>query len=1090
MAAFRRYADKNGLFIPIAAPIPSGRRGRFAVTLNNGGVMIEGEADIVSSATTPSVLHGRVGMTLRFVEPDIKSKTVLVELEQARLTMRPQPPSVPPRPAQIPAEPRPKVPTIAGRIDANNQLAECVAIGDIEALEATVPQVPKSGGPRFVVPTIPPVAGGGRPKAPSTPPMGYPAAAKPATMPPPVRPLTPSSPPPLAGPPAIPPKPPSIAPIASARPAGTQPPATKPLGAMPPLAKPSGAMPPLAKPSSEGPALPRTATMLGTGGTAAKATDEIALPRTSTLVGTSAPPSPPTSTPSAAQSGPTLVAAPIVSTTPSDVMPAVAKPGLVTPTSITTVDAPLDVPPEKPSPTQGWDAASPENDTGDDSDDGDFLGEEAPRDTLAMPALDPAEAVAALARARNPSDELTAVPPSRAAGLFQAMPPGSDSDTFASVSVASEKDAVPEPVPEDPPSISRPNGATGSGRVMLPPPRRTTGNTQPPAIANPMPVVSAKPTLSGVVPVRAPTQIGLPIVESKRPARTSGEVPLPPVVAEAREAKVPAPDVSDEPTDITGVPVVAESDEPAVVIASAPPVEDPPPPPSRTKSGPILPGAMRKTVIGVAVVPDGVTVLPASPSSPVEKPTEEQAAVEPAVEVAVEQAGVEPYLEAAIASAKKEVSADDAAAEEPTAKPAITQRPPVIEEPSGDWTMIPGAEGPTILPRKPEGKDGADGKRDTGDWTIENSPAGWTAPAKVDPRANIRPNTGPPVAMVAGEKPLEVTMTAKAFDIEEETKSGLKVEVDSSLGVEPPIAAGIDLAFQSTQFAAAQPVIMTPPPGTLSPIGASQMPPMVRMPSAGSGSFPEYPQASRSSAPADLFGKHASVGDSTSMIDTGKKTRFVIIAVSAGLAIVVGVVLLIVFGLGGEPKKTGSAAPAIAPVPADAAEVVAPPVVVDAAASVEPAVDAAQQATVAPSGECFVEVTSTPSGAEIATEKDVLGVTPARIVLPCGSEAKLTVRKAKFASSTRSVTPTQEGAKLKVTLGKTLYAVKVTSSPPGASITIAGKSAGVTPAMIKLPAGEQTVISIAKPGFNPDNPKITPKQNNQSIHVNLKKKGR
>jgi PEGA domain len=1226
VAAFRRYADKNGLFIPIAAPIPAGRRGRFAVTLKDGGVMIEGEADIVSSAATPSVLHGRVGMTLRFVEPDIKSKTVLIELEQARLAMKPQPPSVPPRPAQIPAEPRAKVPTIAGRIDANNQLAECVAIGDIDGLEATVPQVSKSGGPRFVVPTIPPVAGG-RPKAPTTPPMGYPAAAKPATMPPPVRPHTPSAPP------SIPPKPSSF----PLRPTGTQPPPPmKPIGTMPPLAKPSGATPPLAKPSgatpplatppaaspplatasgatasgatasgatasgatasgatasgatasgatasgatasgatapltkppAEGLALPRTSTVIGTGetsvlakasttavetaaeiaatktaaaataaaataaaATAAAATaaaktaaaktaaaetvavetaaadtavlraraaaettaaaQGLALPRTSTMVGTSAPAPAPTTM--AAQSGPTLVAAPIVNAP-------------VTPMSITTVDAPLDVtldlpldvrldvPPEKPSLTQGWDAAEPEADTGDDSEEGELLDEDAPRDTIAMPAVDPGEAVAALVRSRTPSDELTAFPATRSASLFQAMPPGSDSDTFTAVGV---RDGVPEPVPEDPPSISRPNnGATGSGKVTLPPPRRTTGNTQPPprnpTPSAPLPVVSAKPTLSGLAPVRAPTQIGLPIVDGKRPAPRTGEIPLPPVVAEARD-KVATPEVSDEPTDITGVPVVAaEPDDSSIVIASSPPTADPPPAPSRTKSGPILPGTMRKTVMGIAVVPDGVTVLPASPSGPVAKPTEPEI---PTVEVAVEQAAVEPYLAAAIASAKKvEVNLDDAAADEPTGKPSITQRPPVIEEPSGDWTMIPGAEGPTILPRKPDGS-AADGP--PGDWTIarlESSPDGWSAPAKVAPvRPNLRTNTGPPVAMVAGEKPLEVTMTAKAFDIEEETKSGLKVEVDASLAVEPQISAGIDLAFQSTQFAVPSPVIMTPPPGTLSPIGVmnpSQLPPMVRMPSAGSGSFAEYPQASRSSAPADLFAKHAHIGDSTSMIDTGKKKRVVIIVVSAGLAIVVGVVLLIVFGLGGDPKKPGTS-PAVNPPPVvDAAQAVAPPVS-DATAAVEPAVDATEKAS-PPSGDCFVEVTSTPSGADVSNDKDVLGVTPAKLTLPCGAEVKLTVRKAKFASSTRSITPTQDGAKLKVTLGKTVYSVKVTSSPPGATITIAGKSAGVTPAMIKLPAGEQTVISIAKPGFAADNPKITPKQNNQSIHVNLKKKGR
>src|SRR5260221_602832 len=93
VAAFRRYADKNGLFIPISEPLPSGGRTRFAVTLRDGGVMIEGEAEIVSSARTPSVLHGRIGMTLRFLDPDEASQTTLAELVRARLAMKPAPPS-------------------------------------------------------------------------------------------------------------------------------------------------------------------------------------------------------------------------------------------------------------------------------------------------------------------------------------------------------------------------------------------------------------------------------------------------------------------------------------------------------------------------------------------------------------------------------------------------------------------------------------------------------------------------------------------------------------------------------------------------------------------------------------------------------------------------------------------------------------------------------------------------------------------------------------------------------------------------------------------------------------------------------------
>src|SRR5215468_3893362 len=158
VAAFRRYADKNGLFIPIGDPLPPGGRSRFAVTLRDGGVMIEGEAEIVSSARVPSVMHGRVGMTLRFVEPDDASRTTLSELEKARLAMKPAPPSVPPRPADIPAEPRPVPPPVQGRIDAVNALAECVAIGDVSALGPPLPPVtlsPPKTGPKFVMPAIP-----------------------------------------------------------------------------------------------------------------------------------------------------------------------------------------------------------------------------------------------------------------------------------------------------------------------------------------------------------------------------------------------------------------------------------------------------------------------------------------------------------------------------------------------------------------------------------------------------------------------------------------------------------------------------------------------------------------------------------------------------------------------------------------------------------------------------------------------------------------------------------------------------------------------------------------------------------------------
>lgn len=173
VAAFRRYADKNELFVPIREPLPVGCRGRFAVTLKDGGVMIEGAAEIVRSAPTASVLHGRVGMTLRFLEPDAASKTLLRELERARLAMRPAPPSVPPRPAEIPAEPRPVPPRVQGRVDAVNALAECVVIGDTSAL----------GPPAAAAPVAPPPVDTARPGRASDTDAGVPRRESPAVPP-------------------------------------------------------------------------------------------------------------------------------------------------------------------------------------------------------------------------------------------------------------------------------------------------------------------------------------------------------------------------------------------------------------------------------------------------------------------------------------------------------------------------------------------------------------------------------------------------------------------------------------------------------------------------------------------------------------------------------------------------------------------------------------------------------------------------------------------------------------------------------------------------------------------------------------------
>src|SRR5262245_48513721 len=91
VAAFRRYAEKTLLFVPTAAPLANGTRARIAVTLADGSVMIEGDAEVVASTTRAVGLHGRPGMSVRWVALDDTSRQVLDQLVRARLTSRPVP---------------------------------------------------------------------------------------------------------------------------------------------------------------------------------------------------------------------------------------------------------------------------------------------------------------------------------------------------------------------------------------------------------------------------------------------------------------------------------------------------------------------------------------------------------------------------------------------------------------------------------------------------------------------------------------------------------------------------------------------------------------------------------------------------------------------------------------------------------------------------------------------------------------------------------------------------------------------------------------------------------------------------------------
>jgi hypothetical protein len=88
---------------------------------------------------------------------------------------------------------------------------------------------------------------------------------------------------------------------------------------------------------------------------------------------------------------------------------------------------------------------------------------------------------------------------------------------------------------------------------------------------------------------------------------------------------------------------------------------------------------------------------------------------------------------------------------------------------------------------------------------------------------------------------------------------------------------------------------------------------------------------------------------------------------------------------------------------------------------------------------------------------------------------------------THTITPTPEGASVQFVLARQTFLVKVSSTPPGAAVTLGTKSLGVTPTMVKVPAFESSTLSIAKDGYETETETVAPRGNGTAVHTVLKK---
>jgi hypothetical protein len=194
-------------------------------------------------------------------------------------------------------------------------------------------------------------------------------------------------------------------------------------------------------------------------------------------------------------------------------------------------------------------------------------------------------------------------------------------------------------------------------------------------------------------------------------------------------------------------------------------------------------------------------------------------------------------------------------------------------------------------------------------------------------------------------------------------------------------------------------------------------------------------------------------------------------------------------GSAGEAAAAGSAAAGSAVEAAAAPEVPAHAGSAAAGSAAAAAGSAAGAAAAAPpDGPCSFDVTTIPAGAEILNDKsEPLGTTPAKLSFACGVELKLTFRRPRYVTTERKYTPTAAGKPLKVALVRPTVSLKVSSSPSGATVTVGGKSQGVTPTTIRLPANEAATLVFSKEGYTSETQRITAKQNNQAVSATLKR---
>jgi hypothetical protein len=185
-----------------------------------------------------------------------------------------------------------------------------------------------------------------------------------------------------------------------------------------------------------------------------------------------------------------------------------------------------------------------------------------------------------------------------------------------------------------------------------------------------------------------------------------------------------------------------------------------------------------------------------------------------------------------------------------------------------------------------------------------------------------------------------------------------------------------------------------------------------------------------------------------------------------------------------KPETPATPTPKAAAIPAVASKV--PPTTPAEPADVpdEPAGDPNAPPVVG-AGPCRVTVTSSPAGSMVNIDDQSIGPSPITIAGPC-TRRRIDVKHPRYALGTRWVTLSEgKPSTVDLSLARPTHSVTVTSTPPGATVSIAGRRAGTTPTSVKVMGFTGVTLTVEKKGFKTVTQKLYSKVDLGAVKVTL-----